>query len=184
YYYDRDGVWSALGQRLLRTLQLNEPDDLISWVQSASKTEVAALAREVFKAAAEREKIAVDILAGAASSLAKDAAACARRLVRAKAPVQFVFAGSVLLKQPAFAKQVAVELRKSRPVSAITHLRRESVWGAVELARQLAESAESVGFRIQNPKSHILSYPTSAFGSWTLDSPTEQRHPRSMNLDK
>ena len=44
YYYDRDGVWSALGQRLLRTLQLNEPDDLIGWVQSASKTEVAALA--------------------------------------------------------------------------------------------------------------------------------------------
>ncbi len=28
--YDRDGIWPGLGQRLLRRLQLNKPDDLIS----------------------------------------------------------------------------------------------------------------------------------------------------------
>ena len=37
YYYDRDGVWPRLGERILRALLLNEPDDLIAWVQSAPK---------------------------------------------------------------------------------------------------------------------------------------------------
>ena len=32
FYLDRDGTWSALGQRILRRLQLNEPDQLIDWV--------------------------------------------------------------------------------------------------------------------------------------------------------
>ena len=43
YYYDRDGEWSELGRRILRTAQLNEPDDLIGWVQRAGKEDVAAL---------------------------------------------------------------------------------------------------------------------------------------------
>src|SRR5437899_818016 len=33
YYFDRDGEWSGLGQRILRALQLNEPNDLIDWAQ-------------------------------------------------------------------------------------------------------------------------------------------------------
>src|SRR5437667_2121137 len=50
YYYDCESVWSKLGQRLLRKLQLNEPDDLIGWAQRAGKDDVAALAVEVFNA--------------------------------------------------------------------------------------------------------------------------------------
>src|SRR5439155_5900340 len=125
YYYDCDGEWSQLGQRILRALQLNEPDDLIAWVQSASKPDIAALAMEVFEAAAKKEKIALDILAGAASSLAKDAAACAARLASSGMPVEFVFAGSVLLKQPRFAKAVGLQLRKHWQNALITYLNRE-----------------------------------------------------------
>ena len=66
YYYDRDGVWPRLGERILRALLLNEPDDLITWVQSAPKNEVAALAKEVFAASQRKDKIANDILEGAA----------------------------------------------------------------------------------------------------------------------
>lgn len=81
YYHDRDGVWPALGQRLLRALQLNEPTDLIGWTQQASKRDLAALAVEVFAAWHQRDQIAADIIEGAAHSLAKDAVACARRLL-------------------------------------------------------------------------------------------------------
>src|SRR5262249_44287600 len=31
YYYDLDGVWPDLGARILRALQLNEPDNMVSW---------------------------------------------------------------------------------------------------------------------------------------------------------
>jgi N-acetylmuramic acid 6-phosphate etherase len=178
YYYDRDAVWSRLGQKLLRVLQLNEPDELIGWVQSACKKEVAALAVEVFKAAKERDEIALDILAGAVASLACDAVACAQRLVRKNARIQFVFAGSVLLKQPSFAKQVAAELHKRWRHSAITHLKRESVYGAIELARQLAGRSQPCAH------SEIISTSRRSFKLWTSDAPTEQRNPRSMKLDK
>src|SRR5947207_11427254 len=47
YYYDRDGEWSELGRRILRKAQLNEPDDLIGWVQQAGNEDIAALAVEV-----------------------------------------------------------------------------------------------------------------------------------------
>jgi len=196
YYYDRDGVWSALGQRLLRALQLNEPNDLIAWVQSANKTEIAALAVEVFNAAARREKIAVDILKGAADSLTRDAAACAARLVKPGRRVQFIFAGSVLLKQPRFAAQVARELKKLWPNSVATPLKRESVWGAAELARVLVESkVQSPKSKVQGPKSDAGSegpdkavVTTEVAGAEAnrslLLSPTERRNARSMKLDK
>src|SRR4029078_1717830 len=97
YHYDRDGVWPRLGQRLLRKLCLNEANDFIAWVQNATKADIAALAVEVFTAWEDRDAIAADILQGAANSLAKDAVACAKRLVK-RGRVQFVFAGGVLLK--------------------------------------------------------------------------------------
>ena len=146
YYYDRDGEWSKLGQRILRKLQLNEPDDLIGWVQTAGKDEIASLAVEVFNAWAERDEIAADILEGAAHSLAEDAASCAGGLVKEGAPVQFVLAGSVLLKQPRFAKKVAALLRRLWSNAIVTPLKRDSVWGAVQLAkRQLQVSQFQAG---------------------------------------
>ena len=113
--YDQELVWPELGRRLLRALQLNEPNDLIDWAQAADKTEIASLAAEVFAAWGGKDRMAAGILAGAARSLARDAAACARRLARPGTPVQFVLTGSILLKQPRFAARVGRELRKLWP---------------------------------------------------------------------
>jgi len=212
YYYDCDGVWSKLGQRLLRKLQLNEPDDLIGWIHKAGKDEVAALAVEVFGAQTSGDRIATDILEGAAHGLANDAVACARRVSKPGEPVQFVLAGGVLLKQPRFARKVGGLLRKLWPESVVTPLKRESVWGAVELARQLVggsrrKEAHFSKSEIRNPKSEInqglltsavIQSHVSSGGNVEADSsvpqlpsleslklsPTEQRNPRSTNLDK
>ncbi|PAW80836.1 MAG: hypothetical protein B9S33_17760, partial [Pedosphaera sp. Tous-C6FEB] len=144
FYLDRDGEWSRLGQRVLRALQLNEPNELIPWTQAAGKADIAALAEEVFAAAAERDPIARDILQGAVASLAKDGAACAKKLAKPGAPVQFVLAGSVLLKQPGFARAVAKQLAERWPGCVVTPLARESAWGAVELARRLSGDFSSL----------------------------------------
>ena len=186
YYYDREGEWSKLGQRILRKLQLNEPDDLIGWVQTAGKDEIASLAVEVFNAWAERDEIAADILEGAAHSLAEDAASCAGGLVKEGALVQFVLAGGVLRKQPRFAKKVAALLRRLWSKAIVTPLKRESVWGAVQLAkRQLQVS----GFksRLGRPGISIVEPhegPTLPSLESLGLSPTEQRNPRSLNLDR
>jgi N-acetylmuramic acid 6-phosphate etherase len=177
--YDHELVWPDLGGRLLRALQLNEPNDLIDWAQGADKTEIASLAVEVFAAWGHKDMAAAEILAGAARSLARDAAACARRLTRRGTSVQFVLTGSILLKQPRFAAQVGRQLRKLWPKAAVTPLKRESAWGAVELARRVLKS------KAQSPKSEV-GEPESAEAvvRSARRSPTEERNPRSVKLDK
>jgi N-acetylmuramic acid 6-phosphate etherase len=192
YYLDRDGEWSALGQRLLRVLQLNEPNDLIGWAQSASKADIAALAVEVFNAAAKRDSIARDILEGAAATLADDAISCARRLATPHSPVQFVFAGSVLLKQPRFASHVARRIDASWRNALVSPLRQESARGALALARakfpQTSFDAAPTAPPLHRWKSHVEKNSRRAVATEDLAatslSPTEQRNPRSMNLDR
>ena len=140
---DRQGKWPALGECILRELQLNEPNDLIDWLGGAEKFEVAALARTVFAAAAKRDRLARKILADAAASLAEDGANCARRLAGPGAAVEFVLAGGILLNQAGFARQVGALLRKLRPGARVRRLRRESAWGAIELAKRHFGSVKS-----------------------------------------
>ena len=195
YYHDRDDRWSELGRRILRKLQLSEPDDLIGWVQKAGKDDIAALAIEVFEAWSKRETIASDILAGAADSLAADAVACAARLVKPGAPAQFVLAGGVLLQQPRFAGKVAERLGKLWPSGVVTRLERESVWGAFELAKREFQKGgakiqgrpdSSVGpNRPGSPRPRLRRRDHFFPALESLQrSPTEQRNPRSLNLDK
>jgi N-acetylmuramic acid 6-phosphate etherase len=195
---DRDGRWPALGQRLLRALALNEPNDLVTWVHAAPKGDVAALAIEVFAAWTERDRLAGAVVAGAVRALAEDALACARRLARAPDAVEFVFTGGTLLKQPAFAERVGRDLRRGWPAAQVRPLDREGVWGAVALARaELARvgSEASAGLRPSPSDSSRPRHP-AALGHLTADgpgillpvatapSPTEQRNPRSEHLDR
>jgi N-acetylmuramic acid 6-phosphate etherase len=177
--YDQESAWPDLGRRLLRALLLNEPNDLIDWAQAADKRAIAGLAEEVFAAWSHKDRIAAEILAGAARSLARDAAGCARRVAKRGIPVQFVLAGSILFKQPRFAAEVGRELRKLWPTAGVTPLKRESVWGAVELARRAFKS------KVQSPKSRVAEQNTAGLGVRSIRrSPTEERNPRSMHLDK
>jgi N-acetylmuramic acid 6-phosphate etherase len=179
HHLDRDHHWSRLGQNLLEALVLNEPEDLIDWAMSASKPDIAALAVPVFDAAAHGDKIADDILEAAAETLADDGVQCARQLVKANAPVRFILAGSVLLRQPAFAGRVRARLLKLWPRAMVAPLARESVWGALELAQEhfgrgRGPSRASVEVELNAglvPASRSLS-------------PTEQRNPRSLKLDR
>jgi len=183
YYLDRDGEWSGLGRGLLRALQLNEPEDLIGWVQSARKDEVAALAVEVFRAASARDRIASDILIGAACGLAADAVACAARLVPRGSKAHFVLAGGVLVRQPRFAERVRREIRSLWPGARVSVLRREGVWGAVELARQgLSVQRPTFDAQRSTPSRTVLR--ADAGPDSQALSPTEQRNPRSMDLDR
>ena len=67
--------------------------------------------------------------------------------------MQFVLSGSILLKQPRFGARVSRELRKLWPTALVTPLKRESVWGAVELARRALKSkAEALTSKVRRAK--------------------------------
>ncbi|MEI7954175.1 MAG: N-acetylmuramic acid 6-phosphate etherase [Verrucomicrobiota bacterium] len=179
---DLTGKWPSLGQRLLRKLGLDSPAALVAWVGSADKPAIAALAVEMFAAAAARDPIAREILNEAAALVAGHAIACAKRLSRKGKSVEFLLTGSVLQKQPGFARQVGQEIRAGWPGADVKLLDREGAWGAVEMAR------------LQPAMPH-LAQPTIAAGvaqttaeEWIPRSnglsPTEQRHPLSRKLDR
>jgi len=175
--FEETGRWPQLGGRLLRALQFNEPDDLISWVNTAGKTEISKLAPEVVNAWETGDKIAKQTVERAARQLARQAMICARRLGYGRRRLCFVLGGSMLLKQQAFQKIVASQLRCFCPGCAVMPLQKESAWGAVELARQLCtepRSSTETGPALSPqpiPKMEGLST-------------TEERNPRSRDLDR
>ncbi len=170
FYFDRDGTWSRLGERLLMATGGNEPDDLIEWVTTANKDAVAALTPEVFLASKKRDQIARDILKGAASVLAKDAVNCAKKLCQKKEPVEYVLAGGVMRNQPAFAKTVGEAIKAHWSKASVCTQKRDGVWGAIEMARNLETQLKPEIITLKR-KTPVLST-------------TEQRNPRSMRLDK
>lgn len=185
FHYDRTGEFPALGSRLLHRLEFSEPSQFIPWVQAADKSEIASLAPEVFAAWFQRDKLASNIIAENAGIIADDAAACAAKLARRGSLVSFVFAGSVLTKQPRFAALIAMKLRSSWPSAAISSLNREGAWGAAKLAQQLFESKSAATqiSGISTAESDPESSAPAALGSFAKLSPTEQRNPLSMHMD-
>jgi N-acetylmuramic acid 6-phosphate etherase len=179
HYLDCDGRWSTLGQNLLQALVLNEPEDLIDWAKTASKTDIAALAVQVFDAAAKKDNIAADILKAAAETLAKDGVQCARKLVKQGRPVRFVLAGSILLQQPGFAARVRSRLRQLWPGAMVTPLQREGVWGALELAQENFGKGREKFATVQEADLNSGLVPVSRGLS-----PTEERNPRSLKFDR
>ncbi|MGV3772402.1 MAG: N-acetylmuramic acid 6-phosphate etherase [Verrucomicrobiales bacterium] len=181
FYYDRDEIWSELGTAVLRRLALNSPNDLISWVQQAGKAEIAALTLDVFEAASKKDKIALDILEGAAHSLSKDGVSCAKRLAKPGEEVEFILAGSVLLKQPEFAKEVCGLLNERWPAAQVQPLEREAVWGALLAAKAMQDNWPKASAKNSKPKAASAIYlppPSKEL------SPTEQRNQNSRELDK
>jgi len=169
--------WPALGADILNFLQMNAPESLIEWSMTASKTELASLARVVFEAAVSRDdEVALAILKRASERLAKDTVHCAARVAKRGEKVQFVLNGSVLLKNPVFCDGVISRIREAWPESEIQRLDRPGAWGAVALAR---------GAGGKTPGSPLPARATDAVVSqWkpVAASPTEGRHPKSTHF--
>lgn len=190
YQQDLKGQFPALGEAILNALQFNQPDDLIPWTQEAEKHEIAALAMTVFTEAAKDDPVAREVLRDAAEQLAKMATGCAEHLVAPHAHVQYVLAGSTLLKQPAFASAVSKRLHDLRHECRVEKLKHEGVWGAVALAKTLVP-ADALIHQSTNPSIPASPHPAApepqhaeivALSS-LAHSPTEQRNPKSMHLD-
>lgn len=182
---DREGKWPVLGQRILRALAMNEPEELVGWSVRAAKPAIAALAREVFQAAVAKDRLARQVLAKAAQPLVADALACARQLASAREPVQFVLAGGCLTHSPVLARHVRRGLRAARTGVEVCLLQREGTWGAVAWARSLAGTTS--GSAATGPSAITLearAEESDLLPEATGLSPTEQRNPRSINLDR
>jgi N-acetylmuramic acid 6-phosphate etherase len=180
-HYDHTEHWPLLGQHILASLQFTDKEDLIPWSIEANKTDIAALAMCVFSAAAKRDPVSRQLLDEAANELAEDGLTCASRLVDPAEKVQFIFNGGVLLKNPSFAKKVALKIKQNWPRCVITAVEGSSSWGAYHLAKRHCKTGTAPAKRKQVLP--LLGKEHPAFDkALLLSSPTEQRNPRSLQL--
>ncbi len=185
WHYDDPRRRSKLGRTILWHLRLREGNELIEWAQSAGKSQVAGLAIKVFKAAGRGDKLAAQILAEVSADLARQAILCAGELAPQGDPVQFIVAGGNLVRQPRFARQLGMQLRKLRPGSQVSVLQREGAWGAVAMARELwHQEGKRRGAKrsLQKPIKTGKSADLTVARAGKLP-PTEQRNRRSAHLD-
>lgn len=190
--YEHTGRVSRLGQELLRVLQCNEPPEWGDWIARATKAEIAACAEAVFAAWQASDPAARRLVRGAAQILVEDALACARRLAASRPKVEFILAGGLFRGQDRFTRLVAARLRRRWPGAGVRVLKRPSVWGAVELARRLAQREVCEPPIPRGPASRPTRAPApQASDAWSAVElfpsalpPTERRHPRSRTLDR
>jgi len=175
--FERTGLVGKLGPRILRTLVMNDLEPLVGWMQAASKRDVAALAPLVFEAAAAGDRGARTVIERSLNGLLGLAVAAAGRLRERgqKDPVEFVLAGSVFCRQPAWVRFAGRRLREGSPGARVRVLERESAWGAVALAERL----EGIAVEAAVPVPAMIPVPEA-----TGVSPTELRNSKSMDLDR
>jgi N-acetylmuramic acid 6-phosphate etherase len=137
---------------------LNSPDELIDWIQSASKDAVAALATDMLDGDA-------GLILQAASFLAQDCHAVAQKLGLEKPRVALT--GGVLRNNRKLAILVGNRVRTMLPGAKIVRAPSESAIGALKLAG-LATA-------------RLISTPDRGPSSVPV---TEIRNPRTMDLDK
>lgn len=156
--------------KILRALTLNNLDELVHWAQTADKMEVAALSPVVFEAAAAGDTRVNELLEEGAKCLCEYTEAVASRL-HLLAP-KVVLIGGLFYRDSIYAHTFRRRLKKNLPDARVTHSERAPELGAAWLAAELQEQPK---LQVGRFDSRIESLAAAL---------TEQRNPRSENLEK
>src|SRR5262245_56837195 len=156
--------------RILHALSLNNFDELVRWVQTADKMEISMLAPVVFETAAAGGARMMEIIEEGAAVLCEYTEAVADRL-RLLAP-KVVLIGGLFFRDSIYTHAFRRRLKKNLPDARITTAERAPELGAAWLA---AEAHDHAAFH-PKPSQIEIDGLTAAL--------TEQRNPRSENLEK
>jgi len=156
--------------KILRALSLNNFDELVRWAQTADKMEIAMLAPAVFKAAASGDARVMEIIERGAHVLSEYTEAVASRL-QMLAP-KVVLMGGLFHRDSLYTHAFRRRLKKNFPDARVATAERSPELGAAWLA---AELSDDVTFQAKLSHDEIDDLAAAI---------TEQRNPRSENLEK
>jgi N-acetylmuramic acid 6-phosphate etherase len=156
--------------KVLRALSLNNLDELVRWAQTADKMEVAMLTPVVFEAAAGGDARVMEIIEEGAQVLCEYTEAVATRL-HVLAP-KVVLLGGLFHRDSIYTHAFRRRLKKSLPDARVTNSERAPEFGAAWLAAEIQSW----------PEIHPGSSPDKIDD--LAEALTEQRNPRSENLEK
>src|SRR5438093_5153367 len=156
--------------KILHALSLNNFDELVRWVQTADKMDIAMLAPVVFEAATERDARLMEIIEEGARVLCEYTEAVASRL-HLLAP-KVVLMGGLFYRDSLYTHTFRRRLKKNLPDARVATAARAPELGAACLA---TEAGDHAAFHPKPSQSEIDSLAAAL---------TEQRNPRSENLEK
>jgi N-acetylmuramic acid 6-phosphate etherase len=155
---------------ILHALSLNNFDELVRWVQAADKMEIATLAPVVFEAAAAGDARMMEIIEEGARVLCEYTEAVADRL-HLLAP-KVVLMGGLFYRDSIYTHALRRRLKKNLPDARVTTAERAPELGAVWLATETHDHAT------------LQPQPSLREINGLAAALTEQRNPRSQNLEK
>jgi N-acetylmuramic acid 6-phosphate etherase len=156
--------------KILHALSLNNFDELVRWVQTADKMDIAMLAPVVFEAGAAGDARMMEIIEEGARVLCEYTEAVADRL-HLLAP-KVVLMGGLFYRDSIYTHAFRRRLKKNLPDARVATAERAPELGAAWLA---AEAHDHTTFH-PKPSQHEIDGLAAAL--------TEQRNPRSENLEK
>jgi N-acetylmuramic acid 6-phosphate etherase len=155
---------------ILRTLSLNSRDELVRWAQVADKNEVAGLAPVVMECAMKGDEIAMRIVEEGAGVLSEYTAAVATRLGLLAPKV--ILLGGLFQRDGVYVHAFKRKLKKNLLDARVAMSEQSPELGAAWLAAHPDEHAPMTVTARQAPSENLAG------------ALTEQRNPRSENLEK
>ena len=168
--YDLHRGEVQLTAKILQARSLNNLDELVRWAQTADKMEIATLAPVVFEAAASGDARVMEIIEEGALVLCEYTEAVAARLHLLAPKVMLL--GGLFHRDSIYTHAFRRRLKKNLPDARVATAERAPELGAAWLA---AEMDELTKVRAR-PAENKIDNPAAAL--------TEQRNPRSENLEK
>jgi N-acetylmuramic acid 6-phosphate etherase len=155
---------------ILRALSLNSRDELVRWAETADKMDVAGLAPVVFECAMNGDESVMKIVDEAAGVLSEYTAAVATRLGLLAPKV--ILLGGLFQRDGVYVHAFKRKLKKNLSDARISISEQSPELGAAWLASQRDEHAVAT-IAVRETETASLSRAS-----------TEQRNPRSENLEK
>ncbi|PYL65845.1 MAG: N-acetylmuramic acid 6-phosphate etherase [Verrucomicrobia bacterium] len=156
--------------KVLQALSLNNLDELVRWAQTADKMEIAMLVPVVFEAAANGDARVMEIIEEGARCLSEYAEIVATRL-RLLAP-KMILLGGLFQRDSIYTHAFRRRLKKNLPDARVATAERAPELGAAWLAAEMDDHATTRTLSDQDKIDDLAA------------ALTEQRNPRSENLEK
>jgi N-acetylmuramic acid 6-phosphate etherase len=168
--YDLHRGEVQLTAKILHARSLNNLDELVRWAQTADKMEIATLAPVVFEAAASGDARVMEIIEEGALVLCEYTEAVASRLHLLAPKVMLL--GGLFHRDSIYTHAFRRRLKKNLPDARVATAERVPELGAAWLAAEMDELTKVRAKPAENKIDNLAA------------ALTEQRNPRSENLEK
>lgn len=134
--YDHSGPATSLNEKLVKELKFKEFEEILTYVYSSNKSEIAKLAAIVIEAGKEGDKVSQGIIDRAIDHLIDIVVTLVKELDMGDKTYPLVYGGGLLINTPILHKAISNGVKGAYPLLEVELLETEAEWGAIYLAKR------------------------------------------------